>query len=39
MSDVPMPTWKEIHAPCTRRAETSRPRLSVPIQCFADGGW
>src|SRR5579864_4471620 len=33
------PTVIEILAPRMTRLNTSRPRLSVPIQCGADGGW
>ena len=39
MSEVTMPTWKDMRAPCTSRCATSRPRLSVPIGCAHDGGW
>jgi len=28
---------KEVLAPCTNLAKTSRPYISVPMRCFADG--
>ena len=33
------PTVSEIVEPATIRESTSRPRLSVPSQCAAEGGW
>ncbi len=34
-----MPAESDTRAPYTRRAQTSRPWMSVPSQCDADGPW